>query len=59
VSGIAAFLDMGGRAEFVWPAYGVTALVLVGLLLHARARMRARGRELERLEGRRRRDRRG
>ncbi|HET7203895.1 MAG TPA: heme exporter protein CcmD [Steroidobacteraceae bacterium] len=23
------FLEMGGYAEFVWPAYGLTALVLV------------------------------
>jgi heme exporter protein D len=25
-------VDMGGYARFVWPAYGVTAIVLVGLL---------------------------
>jgi len=24
-----AFLKMGGYAQFVWPAYGLTALVLV------------------------------
>lgn len=23
------FLEMGGYAEFVWPAYGLTALVLL------------------------------
>ena len=23
------FLEMGGYAQFVWPAYGLTALVLV------------------------------
>jgi heme exporter protein D len=27
-----AFFDMGGYARFVWPAYGVAALVLAGLL---------------------------
>jgi heme exporter protein CcmD len=24
-----SFFEMGGYAEFVWPAYGLTALVLV------------------------------
>jgi heme exporter protein CcmD len=24
-----SFLEMGGYAKFVWPAYGLTALVLV------------------------------
>jgi len=28
-----AFFDMGGYARFVWPAYGVAALVLTGLLI--------------------------
>ena len=30
---IVAFLDMGGYGHFVWPAYGVVAVVLVGLML--------------------------
>jgi heme exporter protein D len=29
------FLAMGGYARFVWPAYGVTGVVLLALLLHA------------------------
>jgi heme exporter protein D len=29
---LADFLTMGGYAGFVWPAYGIAALVLVGLL---------------------------
>jgi heme exporter protein D len=29
-----AFLAMGGYARFVWPAYGVAALVLLGLVGH-------------------------
>lgn len=28
-----AFLDMGGYAWYVWPAYGITALVLLANLL--------------------------
>ncbi len=26
---------MGGYAVYVWPSYGVAALVLIGLLVHA------------------------
>ena len=26
------FFEMGGYAAFVWPAYGVAAVVLIGLL---------------------------
>lgn len=26
-----AFFDMGGYGAFVWPAYGLTALILAGL----------------------------
>lgn len=58
VDPIMAFLDMGGRAAFVWPAYGLTALVLVGLLLLSLKAARARDRELQRLEGGARRERR-
>ena len=29
---LADFFAMGGYAGFVWPAYGIAALVLVGLL---------------------------
>jgi heme exporter protein D len=32
---MAAFFAMGGYARFVWPAYGVAALVLGLLLGHA------------------------
>jgi heme exporter protein D len=32
-SGVRTFLDMGGYGAFVWPAYGVTALVLVAVLI--------------------------
>ncbi len=28
-----AFLDMGGYAMFVWPAYGIAIGVLIGLLV--------------------------
>jgi heme exporter protein D len=28
---MSAFFEMGGYAGYVWPAYGVAALVLIGL----------------------------
>ncbi|MGC2414219.1 MAG: heme exporter protein CcmD, partial [Stellaceae bacterium] len=38
---IESWLAMGGYAGFVWPAYGVTALVLGGLALYSWRRYRA------------------
>ena len=32
---LSAFLAMGGYARFVWPAYGLTAAVMIGLLVVA------------------------
>jgi heme exporter protein D len=29
------FLEMGGYARFVWPAYGVAMVVLVGMALQS------------------------
>ena len=45
-----AFLDMGGYAAYVWPAYGAAALILVGLLVASLAGLRRRQRELARLD---------
>lgn len=45
------FLEMGGYAAFVWPAYGVTLLVLLLLLLDSVGRLKRRQAELERMEG--------
>ncbi len=42
----AAFFDMGGYARFVWPAYAVTALVLLGLLAWSLGSYRRVQREL-------------
>ncbi len=32
---IDTFLAMGGYAGFVWPAYGVAAVVLIAMTVHA------------------------
>ena len=45
-------LDMGVYAAFVWPAWGVSAVVLGALILRTVANARRWKRELERLETR-------
>ncbi|MDZ7627978.1 MAG: heme exporter protein CcmD [Parvularculaceae bacterium] len=48
------FLSMGGYGAFVWPAYAVSAVTLIGLVMMIRARAaRARKRlaELEKRDG--------
>ncbi len=47
---ISDLLGMGGYAEFVWPAFGVTLLVMVGLVLVSRRSLQADRRTLESLE---------
>lgn len=52
-----AFLAMGGYAAYVWPAFGLTLLVLAGLLWQSLRLSRQREAELatlrERLRGQR------
>ena len=48
---IASFLEMGGYGGFVWPAFGLTALLMLVLLLDSLRRLRTGRRALERLEG--------
>ncbi len=48
---MAEFLEMGGYAAFVWPAYGVTLAVLSLLVIDSVGRLRRRLAELERIEG--------
>ena len=47
------FLDMGGYARFVWPAYGIAVIVLGGFLVTSVAAYRRAQRELASLDGRR------
>jgi len=46
---ITTFLAMGGYAAFVWPAFGITAAVLVGLLVVSWRGLKAREAELDAL----------
>ncbi|MGB0919751.1 MAG: heme exporter protein CcmD [Alphaproteobacteria bacterium] len=34
------FLNMGGYASYVWPAYGITLAVLGGLVIAVRAKLK-------------------
>lgn len=45
-----AFFHMGGYAAFIWPAYGLTALVIVGLVWQSIADYRAQSAFAEKLE---------
>ena len=47
MSVVDTFLAMGGYARFVWPAYGVATLVLVGMAAHAIVGYRRTRRALE------------
>ncbi|MHA1600951.1 MAG: heme exporter protein CcmD [Alphaproteobacteria bacterium] len=44
------FLAMGGYGNFVWPAFALTAAVLIGLLITTLRRLRALRNELARLQ---------
>ena len=52
---IRAFFEMGGYGIFVWPAFGITAIVLIGLLLASLRSLRDNEETLETLQGERRR----
>jgi heme exporter protein D len=44
------YLAMGGYAAFVWPAYGLTTIVMAGLLVQTWRRYRRAQRELAELQ---------
>ena len=45
-----SFFDMGGYAAFIWPAFGLTFLVMAGMVVATLLPLRNRQRELARLE---------
>lgn len=47
---ISAILHLGGYGAYIWPAYGVAAAVLIGLLARSLATLRANDRLLARLQ---------
>jgi heme exporter protein D len=50
MNAIAAWLAMGGYAVFVWPAYGIAAVVLGALAVHSWRRHQESARLLARLQ---------
>lgn len=44
------FFNMGGYAGYIWPAYGLSALVLIGLVAQSLAAYRRATREVANLE---------
>lgn len=51
---IADFLRMGGYAAFIWPAFGLAALVMGGFAVQSRRALRADQRTLDLLQAARR-----
>ncbi len=51
MSGLGEYVAMGGYAAFVWGAYGVAAVVLIGIAWASARGLRRRRAELSRLEG--------
>lgn len=49
-AGFSRWLAMGGYAAYVWPAYGVAALIIGGLALASILAARAARRELRELQ---------
>lgn len=47
-------LHMGGYAAYVWPAYGLAFVGMVGILVFTRRTLKAREREFETLKNARR-----
>ena len=47
---IASFLEMGGYAGFVWPAFGIALAVLAGFLITSLRTLRSRESTLRTLE---------
>lgn len=50
MSPVIQFLDMGGYARYVWPAYGLTAVVLLGMLIDSAVTYRRTRRALAAIE---------
>ena len=47
MSQLFTFLDMSGYGIFIWPAFGISAIVLLGILVHSRRFLRQTEKELE------------
>ena len=50
---MSSFFAMGGYAAYVWPAYGVATVVLIGVWIASMRGLRARESEIEAVESER------
>jgi heme exporter protein D len=50
MSSLSSFLEMGGYGGFVWPAFGLTAAILLALLADSLRRLKSGQRALARLQ---------
>jgi heme exporter protein D len=50
MDGVMAFLEMGGYARFIWPAYGLVGAVTIGLLVVSLRTLKLRERALAALQ---------
>ena len=50
MSPLASFFHMGGYWPYIWPAYGVVAMLLIGLLVWTLIALKQSRTELEALE---------
>lgn len=48
---MSGFFEMGGYAAFVWPAYGLTAVVMAAVLWATLRRLRRTEQELKHYQG--------
>jgi len=51
--GLSSFFAMGGYARFIWPAYALAALVLIGLLVVSLRQLRRTEADLAAQRGKR------
>ena len=47
MSQLITFLDMSGYGIFIWPAFGISAIVLLGILVHSQRFLKQTEKELE------------
>jgi heme exporter protein D len=48
---LTSYFAMGGYGGFIWPAYALTAAILIGLLIASRRTLTARESELAAIRG--------
>ena len=50
MSQLLTFLDMSGYGNFIWPAFAISAIILLGTLIHSQRFLKRTEKELETLK---------